>query len=46
MAGAVHLGLPAEEREHGNSLTPSWLQDFSPWTRESAAGVRGRCRTL
>lgn len=30
MAGAVHLGPPAEEREQGNSLTPSWLQDFFP----------------
>lgn len=46
MAGAVHLGPPAEEREQGNSVTPSWLQDVSSWTRECAAVVRGRCRTL
>lgn len=46
MAGAVHLGPPAEEREQRNSLTLSRLQDFFPWTRESAGVVRGRCRTL
>lgn len=46
MAGAVHLGPPAEEREQGNSLTPSRLQDFFPQTRESTRVVRGRCRTL
>lgn len=42
MAGAVHLGPPAEEREQGKFLTPSRLQDFFPWTRESAGVVRGK----
>lgn len=30
MAGAVHLGPPTEEREQGDSLTSSRLQDFFP----------------